>query len=620
MDIYKPQPLLRVMMEQENGKLRSLAIPTVRDRVAQTAVAITLTPLFEAEFEECSYAYRRGRSVQQTVGRIERLREEGFRWVVDADITAFFDNIDHALLLGRLRALVKDARLCQLIEAWVKAAIFQDGAYLSPERGVPQGSPLSPMLANLYLDDLDEVLLDHDMRLVRYADDFLVLCRSEARAEQVMELTRQTLTALHLEFNASKTRIVDFDRGFRFLGYQFIKNLAFPADAPPKPDLSKQQSEPEEPGEPPTALSQAFRQAYHERDLVDPAAGNTSAMAGSWADPALRTLYLMEPGCVLAKESERLVVRRKGEVIHEAPALHVDQVLVFGPSQITTQCMAFCLEQSIPIVLLSGKGRYYGVVDAFDTDPVLLHREQFLRSADSEFCLGLSKRFVQGKIANMRLVLRRYARKRDAIGLTQAEHELAKYESEAERADTLDQLRGYEGIAGKAYFEAWRSILGPEWRFDKRVRQPPTDPINAVLSFGYTLLFYNVYSFIRARGLNVHVGFLHPLRAGHPALASDMMEEFRPLVVDALVFNLVLNGRLTPDDFIAPAADGEACLLREHASKQFIHAFEDKINSAVTHTPSGRQLDYRRCIDLQVQTLSALLRGSVSEYLPMVQR
>jgi CRISPR-associated protein Cas1 len=197
---------------------------------------------------------------------------------------------------------------------------------------------------------------------------------------------------------------------------------------------------------------------------------------------------------------------------------------------------------------------------------------------------------------------------------------LALHEEEAERAGSLEQLRGYEGIAAKAYFDAWRSVLDPQWGFGKRVRQPPTDPINAALSFGYTLLFYNVYSFIRARGLNVHVGFLHPLRAGHPALASDLMEEFRPLVVDALVFNLVLNGRLKPDDFTAPAAEGEACLLREAASKQFIHAFEGKIDSPVTHTPTGRHVDYRRCIDLQIQALCAVLRGSAKEYEPMVLR
>ena len=175
-------------------------------------------------------------------------------------------------------------------------------------------------------------------------------------------------------------------------------------------------------------------------------------------------------------------------------------------------------------------------------------------------------------------------------------------------------------MASKLYFEGLRMLLSADWKFDKRVRRPPTDPINSMLSYGYTLLFYNLYALIRARGLNVHVGFLHPLRSGHPALVSDMIEEFRSLVVDALVLSLVLNNRLSPADFVMPETVGGPCLLSDSARKKYILAFEAKMNATVTHPASGMHLDYRRCMDQQVQMMASVVRGKRARYTPMVLR
>ena len=153
-----------------------------------------------------------------------------------------------------------------------------------------------------------------------------------------------------------------------------------------------------------------------------------------------------------------------------------------------------------------------------------------------------------------------------------------------------------------------------------RIRQPPTDGINALLSYGYTLLFYNLYSLLRSRGLNPHVGFLHALRQGHPALASDIMEEFRALVVDAVVWNLALNQHLTPEDFDYPKAEGEPCLLKSNARQIFIKALEEKLNSPITHPNTGVTLDYRRCMEYQVQHLVQVIKSSEYEYQAMVPR
>ena len=195
---YRPLPLLRIHVPKKSGGLRALSIPAVRDRVLHTAVALILTPVFDAEFEECSYAYRQGRSVDMAVRRIEQLRDQGFVWVVDADIHSYFDEIDHNRLLGLVRELVTDPSILHLIQLWLKAVVVDGKRRFTLDKGVPQGSPLSPLLANLYLDKLDEAMLGKDLRIIRFADDFLILCRDKKRAQKAMEFTVDILESLNL--------------------------------------------------------------------------------------------------------------------------------------------------------------------------------------------------------------------------------------------------------------------------------------------------------------------------------------------------------------------------------------------------------------------------------------
>jgi CRISPR-associated protein Cas1 len=643
---YRPHPLLRSWMPKKDGGRRPLSIPAVRDRVLQTAVALIITPVFEAEFEDCSFAYRKGRSVDQAVRRVNQLRQQGFCWVVDCDIQAFFDEIDHNILIDEVEKLVPDPDILNLIKLWLDTEVVDGNDRIKIEKGVPQGSPISPLLSNLYLDHLDEALLDNNLRIVRFADDFLVLCKSRKRARDVLELTEEVLGELRLRINAEKTRIVDFNTGFRFLGVQFIRSLTFrPYNDDPDvlyaPDSQFSAQSPNAHVDvcangalKPNGLGEMATSAVSDQEIkpmVSPASHLseedqpfsppvTEEDIPSDSDPRLRTLYMMEHGTVLGKESERFVIRKKGEVVQEIPAIKVDQIMVFGNSQITTQTMHFCLMENIPIYLLSGKGRYYGVVDSYSTDPVLLHRDQFAKANDSSFCLEIARDIVRGKIENSRVLLMRTARRRSTTIMKKAANALKSVLGQLDSAETLEQIRGFEGFCARTYFAALSEILDHQWQFHGRVRQPPTDPVNSMLSYGYTLLFYNIYSFLRARGLNPHVGYLHPLRAGHPALASDLIEEFRAIVVDAVVFKLVLNEKVAPNDFAFSKTKDGPCYLNADARAVFIRSFESKLNAAVTHPVSGLKLDYRRCIEHQVQELAAVIRGRQTRYRPMVLR
>ena len=227
---YHPLPLLQFKVPKDKTnktRLRTLSVPTVRDRVLQTAAYLITRDIFEAEFEECSYAFREGRSVKDAVHRIDELRRQGFRWVVDADIEGFFDNIDHDRLVARLGRLPIDPYVLVLFERWIRAEIY-DGARVVPlTRGIPQGSVVSPMLANLFLDELDENLALFGQTLVRYADDFLVLCKNPEDASRALEITDYLLEDLHLKLNAEKTRTTSFEEGFKFLGAIFLHDAVY---------------------------------------------------------------------------------------------------------------------------------------------------------------------------------------------------------------------------------------------------------------------------------------------------------------------------------------------------------------------------------------------------------
>ncbi len=559
---YEPGDLAEVVLEASR---RLLHIPRVRDRVVERAVLEVVTPLVDPVLGPAAYAYRPGLGVADAVQAVVGLRAEGLTWVLRTDIDDCFPSTPVALARRRFGALVDDPELLRVVDLLLARMGIAAGRGRRVVRGLAQGCALSPLLSNLVLVDVDSALLREGFSVVRYADDILVAAETQSDAWEAARCASRACEELGMELGADKTAVLSFADGFAFLGEEFG-----PRYPPLLPD---------------------FRVGEPER----------------------RTLYAATQGGRVRIQSGRLIVEDAEDAEQlDVPSGLVGRIVCFGSVGLSAGARSWALSNDVDIVFASRRGTYLGSFVGAGTTRAARLRSQ-LAVTGTDQALRIGRAIVEAKIRKQIVVLQRFGRREHAELVTdairRAEHSLLMLPD----CRTVDEVMGMEGAAAAAYFPAYGGLLPEGLRFETRSRQPPMDVANSALSFLYTILLGECVTALYAAGLDPHLGVLHADHEDRPSLALDLVEEFRPLVVDQVVLEAARQGRLTTAH--GRVEDGRTGVMLTQAGREaVIDGYEKRMLRDTKGALPGFAGSIRRHVYRQAQRLRAAILDRESEW------
>ncbi|MFT4228491.1 CRISPR-associated endonuclease Cas1 [Micropruina sp.] len=541
-----------------------LHIPSIGDRIIERALLRGLNPIIDPHLGASSYGYRPGLGVVDAVQAVVALRDEGLGWVLRSDIHDCFPSIDVTRVMRLLEAFIDDAVLLRLIDALLARCVVGGfrGRRVAP--GLPQGSPLSPLFCNLVLTSFDDALRRAGFPMIRYADDFTVAARSRSAAEAALHVARTALKELDMALSEDKTQLMSFDEGFCFLGEDFGARY------------------------PPMVVDHRVEEA---------AAG--------------KVVYVGRQGSRVRIQSGRLLVESKDNAeLLNLPQSHVSRVVCFGSVGFSAGAHDWAFGSGTSVVFLSRRGSYSGQLLGGGKTRVSRLRCQLGVTAERSLTLG--RRAIEGKLVKQGVLLRHFVRDDNAAEVSRAIGVIDAMAAMLPTASSTDEIMGLEGAAAKAYFDGLRAILPSELAFRGRNRQPPLDVVNAALSYGYTVLLGECTSALVAAGLDPAIGNLHSEAGNRPALALDLMEEFRPLIVDQVVVQLCRARSLTGKHGTTTAGK-PGVLLTKAGKEALLGSYERRMLTRVRNA-SDFAGSWRRQLYRQAQRLAMGIAGDDLAY------
>ena len=558
-DRFSPIPNTAFEIEKKTGGKRLIEKVNPRDLVAQQYLAKTLSPIFDRIFEEESIGFRKGKSREKAIGLVKNALSEGYQFVIESDIEDFFPSIDHSVIEQLIDFYIpnRDTLVRQLIMTFVRNGYVMNGRFQGRTKGLSQGSPLSPLLANLYLDSFDEKIKALDVRLIRYADDFIILTRTKDDAAGVLEKTESYLSEIGLWINKEKTEVRHVSEGFHFLGIRFKG-------------------------------TEAAIESEEQIHLLK------------------KPLYVTEPFLFISLNGEAVELRRNKQIIENIPLRRLSEIIVMEKSSFSTALVTKCVRENVPLTMTLGSGYFVTTIKPDSKkyyEIAYCHEKTYSQLSDTEI-LSIAKEFVSRKIGNYGPLFRyRYSK-----GINFILKRLNSATLNVNGASSLDELRGIEGSVARAIFQAMNGFIEVEkFRFSKRERSKP-DRINSLLNLGYYLLYSRINATMRAVGLNPYLGFLHDPADNYESLVADVEELFRSRI-DNMILKLINLRVIQEDDFVE---SDRGFYLKHDKLKDFLNRFQIEMESKRRRD----ELSLKDSIYLQTQVLKkwAMNEGGLSFY------
>ena len=567
-DTYRPGLVEEIEILNKKGKIRTISKLTTIDRLISRAIHQVLYDKFSPLFSPFSYAYQKSKGIVTAVRQAADYVETGFGYTIDIDIDNYFDNISHSKMKELLNKYGLDETTNTLIQKFLNCRVVRDFEILPKEKGLVQGSPLSPILSNLYLHEADLFFAECGYKFCRYADDIKLFAKSFEEGVEIFGKVKLFIeTALHLSLQSQKSGVFSaLER--TYLGYNFHP---FPNG---KIEIKKENR-------------------------------NAKTSMYSWRASSIQKIkgeyHLVAEGILTRKDYNLLFENSEKKTY--IPVESIESLNLYSNIIFSSDFFRFAAQKDLLLNIFDKYGEYVGafIPSKKRLTSVSLSVKQTLVYADDEKRLDLAKQFTLSAAHNIRENLKYYVRHNDKEHLDCAIKEITSLMEEEKQVDSVSGLMLLEGHVRKIYYTCLNDILPHnDFLFVKRTRRPPKDPLNSLISFGNTLLYRKVAREIYKSRLDIRVGFLHATERRYENLNLDVSEIFRPVIVDKVIFSII-NKHMISEKLHFELLDNGAVYLNKEGKKIFITEFEDKLAQRMK-TKTG-SISYTELIRAEIQKL-----------------
>lgn len=564
---YEPMPVTSFRIAKRNGKSRMISKLTAIDTVIQKAVLDGIYDTVDAKLSSNSFAYRKNRGVNSALLLYKELASE-HKYVAKIDPSECFDNINHDVLKSHIENFIDDERLVSLIMKFVYAPLSVDGVIIRRDKGISQGSPISPLLCNIYLSSVDEMITDYKLSFIRYADDIVVFSDSfEELEECVNSLLDHLESDLHLTLNKNKFKIaspVDIE----FLGHKFSST---------KYGVTVDKNE----------IAGLFSEKWSKKT----------------PENYKRTVDIVSDGILRQKDFSIIFDSEENE--SHIPIKETDVINVYSNVIFDTNVLKKIFTNGTIVNIFSENGIHIGrFVPSSPLKSPTITFEQLETYYDSEKRLDLAKKFLLSSFHNTRLVIRYFNKHNPSEIYEQTLNKINNICSNIKSVTEYDKLLLLEAKGRNAYYSCFDNFTADNgFRFDKRSRKPPENEFNSMISFGNTLLYNYIATEINKTPLDIRIGFLHATNKRIESLNLDIAEIFKPLIVDRTIFTLINKHEISLSDFDRNGS----VYLNENGKRVFIRRFNEKLDTSLQI--KDKSLSYRSIINEEIRKLVRFFRS-----------
>lgn len=553
---YKVGAVEQRQIVNRKGKKRTISLMNSIDRFIFRALYQKMASEWEKQFSQYSYAYQNNKGVLTAVEQAAKYMEEGKDWSVELDIQNFFDNINHSIIISKLKAGIEDVRVLDLLIAYLTCTLLDDHVFHQMEQGVLQGGPLSPLFANVYMNELDQYMEKQGYSFCRFGDDINIYCSTYEEATVAFsDVTARMEKIEQLPLNHGKTGIF---KGInrKYLGYRFEMKDGHVI-------VKKEQ--------------RAYKTVYRD-----------------WYTTGIQKMdhnyHLINEGILTKQDFNILFESENGKKY--IPVETTDSLYIYSNVIMSGNFFDFMNQVGLNVSFINKYGEKIGSFVPNNSRRNIKTELKQLRMYDSEKeRLDMARRLEIASVSNIRANLRYYQRRKNATELEAAVKDMTDIITKLNEARDINHMMMLEAQARQKYYGCFNSILeGKQFYFDKRTRRPPQDPLNAMISFGNTLLYQRIANEINRTSLDIRIGIVHAAGNRPESLNLDLADLFKPILVDRTIFTLVNRKMINVNDFVEVENNG--IYLNNRAKKIFISEYENKLYQKVTFDGAERTYDY----------------------------